>query len=132
MATLIVNGAYFDVEPGSRLVLDIEENGVRIGHRCGGKGECTTCRVKFFEGEPEVMTMAEFERLHLEGLYGQVRLSCQIEVDHTMSVKPLMTAENQPEWNGDTGPEPDEIVEPEAIWYPKKLLEEEFEQSGGE
>lgn len=125
MSKLTINGETYDVEPGERLVLAIEQSGVPIGHRCGGKARCTTCRVKFLEGEPTVMTEAEYDKLHLEGLYGEVRLSCQVVCDHDMSVQPLMTAENQPEWEGDTGPEPNPVVEPEAVWYPIRMLETE-------
>jgi hypothetical protein len=39
-----------------------------------------------------------------------------------MSLTPLMTAENQPEWNGDTGPEPAPVVTPEAVWFPKEEI----------
>lgn len=124
MPKVTVNGNTFEVEQGKRLVLALEENGIRIGHRCGGKAKCTTCRVEFLEGEPDVMTPAEYAKLHERGLFGQYRLSCQIEVDHDMSVQPIMTAESQPEWNDDTGPTPDPEVQPEAIWYPITSLSE--------
>jgi ferredoxin len=49
----------FDVEPGQRLVLAIEQHGVDILHACGGNARCTTCRVEFASGEPGRMTKAE-------------------------------------------------------------------------
>ncbi|HEX2979583.1 MAG TPA: 2Fe-2S iron-sulfur cluster-binding protein [Anaerolineaceae bacterium] len=118
MPKLTIDGKTVDVEAGTRLVLAIAESGVPIGHRCGGKGQCTSCRVKFEAGEPGVMTDAEFDLLVEENLFGEARLSCQIEVDHDMVVHPIMTVENQPQWAGDAGPEPEELVEPEAVWYP--------------
>ena len=46
-----------------RLVRAIEGNGVDILHRGGGNARCTTCRVQFFAGEPDRMTVAEYDRL---------------------------------------------------------------------
>ena len=116
MPILTINGKSHTVESGKRLVLAIEEAGVRIGHRCGGNARCTTCRVEFEEGEPEQMTKAEFERLQAADLYGKVRLACQITCDHDMSVRPVMTDQNQPNWGGDTGPAPKEQITPEPEW----------------
>lgn len=124
MPTIQVEGKSFQVEQGKRLVLAIEENGIRIGHRCGGNAKCTTCRVEFQEGEPQKMTAAEYAKLKERELLGQARLSCQIICEHDMSVTPLMTAENQPAWNGDTGPTPAAEVKPEPVWYPLDTLKE--------
>lgn len=118
MPRLIVNNQEFEAETGERLVLAIARLGFAIGHRCGGVGECATCRVQFLEGEPDVMTEAEYNELVEANLLGKARLSCQIEVDREMSVKVIETAQNHPEWHGDPGPEVGELVEPEAVWYP--------------
>ena len=61
MPKLTIDGKTSEVQAGQRLVLAIKEAGVPIGHRCGGKGECTSCRVEFTQGEPNLMTDAEFE-----------------------------------------------------------------------
>ena len=109
-----------EVEEGTRLVRAIEDCGVDVGHRCGGQSKCTTCRVKFEEGEPQVMTEAEYEKLTDIGQYGEMRLSCQIVVDRDMTVQPLMTVEDQG-WD-DAGPEPSILVEPATEWYPIEKL----------
>lgn len=116
MPKLTINGKNFDVEAGKRLVLAIEECGINIGHRCGGYARCTTCRVEFESGEPNTMTQAEYTKLEERDLLGKARLSCQITCDHDMSVRPLLTLESEG-WS-DTGPEPEETVTPEAIWFP--------------
>ena len=121
MRRLTIDGRTAEVPEGQRLVLAIEAQGVHIGHRCGGHARCTTCRVEFLSGEPDTITKAEYAILTARGLYGQYRLSCQIVYDHDMSVRPLMTLENQP-WS-DTGPTPEPTVTPEASWYPKQDLE---------
>ena len=121
MPKLTVDERTSDVPQGQRLVLAIEEQGVNIGHRCGGKARCTTCRVAFRSGEPDTMTRAEYKRLKARELLGQYRLACQIVVDHDMSVHVPMTLESEG-WT-DTGPAPDATVIPEAHWYPREELE---------
>ena len=88
MPTLTVEGyATVAVDDGMRLVNAIEQRaGVDILHACGGNARCTTCRVEFVSGEPARMTQAEQARLAEKGLSG-VRLSCQIECDHDMTVQ---------------------------------------------
>ncbi len=120
MPKLTINGKAVEVADGKRMVLAVEESGVNIGHRCGGNARCTTCRVKFLEGEPEQMTRAEYEKLRDRDLLGQFRLSCQIVCDHDMSAEPLMTLESEA-WS-DTGPAPQPTVRPEAKWYPIEQL----------
>lgn len=106
-----------EVAEGTRLVHAIEDAGIDIGHRCGGYAKCTTCRVEFLDGEPEKMTEAEASKLTERELTG-VRLSCQIEVDRDMRVRPVMTVENQG-WD-DPGPEPEERITPEPLWIRKE------------
>lgn len=104
----------FEVPAGTRLVRALEANGVDILHRCGGYARCTTCRVTFSAGEPEQMTQAEYNKLKLQGLLGQVRLACQILVDRDMQLRPLMTIQNS--GLADPGPEPKEDVTPTPQW----------------
>ena len=52
MPKLTIEGTgTFDVQEGTKLVLAIEDNGVNILHRCGGKARCTTCRVEIIAGD---------------------------------------------------------------------------------
>lgn len=119
----IVGFGTCEVAEGTRLVKAIEACGVDIGHRCGGFARCTTCRVEFIEGEPDLMTRAEYEKLKESGLFGKVRLACQIVVDRDMTVKPLMRVSEQG-WS-DPGPEPEDSVTPEAVFIPISELERE-------
>ena len=107
----------FEVESGTRLVRAIEGNGVDILHRCGGFARCTTCRVEFIEGEPDTMTVAEREKLKDKGLLGEIRLSCQVVVEHDMSVRVINTLATS--GLEDPGPEPEATVTPEPVWEPK-------------
>ena len=91
-------------EAGRKLVLVIEDGGVDILHRCGGKAKCTTCRVEVLEGDAGEMQEAERNRLAMEtGLAENVRLSCQVHVQGDMHVRVL----NQSSVRGlDPGPRP--------------------------
>ncbi len=121
MPKLTVAGQTVDVADGTRLVLAIEASGVEIGHRCGGHARCTTCRVAFAEGEPAMLTRAEYDKLSERGLLGQYRLACQIVCDHDMSIAEVaMTKENQG-WT-DTGSAPEPTVTPDPTLYSMDLL----------
>ena len=103
-----------DVEEGKRLVLAIEQDaGVDILHACGGNARCTTCRVEFVSGEPTKMTRAEKEKLAERQLTG-VRLSCQIQCEHDMTVRAIsrLAGSGRP----DPGKTPEPTIQPPPEW----------------
>jgi ferredoxin len=103
-----------DVQEGKRLVNAIETDaGVDILHACGGNARCTTCRIEFVSGEPTRMTKAEKTRLGEKGLTG-VRLSCQIECDHDMTVRAIsrLAGSGRP----DPGQTPEPTIQPPPEW----------------
>ena len=103
-----------EVEAGKRLVLAIEQDaGVDVLHACGGNARCTTCRVEFISGEPTKMTQAERDKLAERGLTG-VRLSCQIQCEHDMSVRAIsrLTGSGRP----DPGRTPEPTIQPPPEW----------------
>mgnify|MGYP006273439529 CR=1 FL=1 len=114
MPTLTIGEVSKAFPDGTRLVNAIEALGVDVGHRCGGRARCTTCRVTFEDGEPEAITEAEAEKLIEKGLFGEARLSCQIVLDRDMTVTPAMTLQSEG-WS-DTGPAPAETIEPDPTW----------------
>ena len=106
-----------EVEAGKRLVLAIEEDaGVDVLHACGGNARCTTCRVEFIAGEPDMMTEAERAVLASRGLSG-VRLSCQIPCAHDVTVRAIsrLTGSGRP----DPGPKPAREITPPPVWGSK-------------
>ena len=119
MPKLTIDGQTIEVTADKRLVSAIEESGVNIGHRCGGRARCTTCRVEFDAGEPDAITQAELDKLKERDLYGQYRLSCQILCAQDMSVRPVMTLENQEGWT-DTGQTPQSEIEPDPVWLSRQ------------
>jgi ferredoxin len=115
MPKLTVDGVGgFDVPPGKRLVLALEQDaGIDQLHACGGHARCTTCRVEFVEGEPPRMTVAERDVLRARGLTS-VRLSCQILCDHDMTVRAISRLAGS--GRKDTGSQPATEIEPPPEW----------------
>jgi ferredoxin len=112
MPKLTVDGVTFDVLQDKRLVLALtDEAGVDQLHACGGNARCTTCRVEFVAGEPEMMTKAEKDVLAARLLTG-VRLSCQIRCDHDMSVKAISRFAGS--GRKDSGKRPEDAIQPSA------------------
>jgi ferredoxin len=119
MPKLTVEGVgQFDIPPGKRLVLALEdEAGVDQLHACGGNARCTTCRVEFVAGEPDRMTAAEKQVLAARGLSG-VRLSCQILCDHDMTVRVISRLAGS--GRKDAGNRPADDIYPQPVqWAPK-------------
>ena len=129
MPTVTAEGRSVQVDPGTRLVLAIEALGIEIGHRCGGKARCTTCRVTFEAGAPDTYTRAEYLKLRDSGLLAPtdgsepVRLSCQVLVEHDMTVRVLKT--KQSEGWPDTGPAVGSDLIPEPERFARATLEAE-------
>jgi len=100
----------FDAAPGTRLVLALEDAGVDILHRCGGKARCTTCRVEVLKGDPGPMTDRERKRLsRVADATPATRLSCQVLVRDDLSVR---VVNRLSETNlDDPGPRPSDMLE---------------------
>ena len=115
MPKLTVEGfAPVDVESNKRLVLAVEQDAhVDILHACGGNARCTTCRVEFVSGEPTKMTKAEKTKLEERQLSG-VRLSCQILLEHDMTVRAIsrLAGSGRP----DPGKTPEPTIQPPPEW----------------
>ncbi len=120
MPKLTVQGVgTFDVPAGKRLVKALVEDAQTDQlHACGGFSKCTTCRVKFIEGEPEKMTEAEKETLRVrEVTEDGVRLSCQIACDADMTVEVISRLEGS--GRKDQGGAVADEIEPEPVWTTK-------------
>ena len=103
-----------DVEEGKRLVLALEQDAhVDQLHACGGNARCTTCRVEFVDGEPDVMTVAERDKL-IQKAVPHIRLSCQIRCDRDMTVRAISRLEGS--GRPDAGPAPEAGITPEPQW----------------
>ncbi len=118
MPMLTVEGAgQYEVAEGKRLVLAlVEDAGIDQLHACGGNARCTTCRVEFVEGEPAQITVAERDVLAAKGLSG-IRLSCQIECNHDMTVRVISRLEGS--GRKDAGHMPASEITPPVVWIEK-------------
>lgn len=115
----IQGGGQFDIPAGTRLIKALtEEAGTDQLHACGGHARCTTCRVKFIEGEPEKMTEAEKEILRVREVNDPaVRLSCQILCESDMTVELISRLEGS--GRADQGSPVADQIEPEPVWTTK-------------
>lgn len=115
----VENVGTFDVPAGKRLVNAlVEEAGTDQLHACGGVSRCTTCRVEFLEGEPEQITAAEKETLRVrEVTEPGVRLSCQINCDHDMTVRVISRLEGS--GRKDQGGAVADEIQPAPEWTTK-------------
>ncbi|MGG0240562.1 2Fe-2S iron-sulfur cluster-binding protein [Bacillus rhizoplanae] len=106
MPKITVSGTgTFEVEAGTKLVLALEDNGVNILHRCGGKAKCTTCRVEILDGDFCEPNQVEKRAFAEKGVEDYLRLSCQVYVNADMTVRPILTVETS---GMDAGPRPAE------------------------
>ena len=119
MPTLTVEGVgTFEAPQGKRLVLAlVDEAGVDQLHACGGNARCTTCRVEFVAGEPDMMTVAEKSVLSARGLAG-VRLSCQISCEHNMTVRAISRFAGS--GRKDAGKRPEDAIQPQPVEWVEK------------
>ena len=107
----------FEVPEGKRLVLALEQDAkIDQLHACGGQARCTTCRVEFFDGEPDRMTVAERDVLAARGLSG-IRLSCQILCTQDMKVRAISRLAGS--GRKDAGHAPATEIEPPPQWTNK-------------
>ena len=84
--------------PQGASVLQISRRaGIRHASVCGGRGRCSTCRVRIVRGLERLPTSSEAEQrvLRRVGAPPNVRLACQLRPTHDLSVVPLLPARAQ-------------------------------------
>src|SRR5262245_17458100 len=77
----------FSVEPGTTVLRGAHAHGVDITATCGGRGRCTSCRVKFMAGAPPPGTIMDALQLGEAQVREGYRLACQIRVNQAMAVQ---------------------------------------------
>jgi ferredoxin len=82
----------FEATAGRKLVLELEDNGVDILHRCGGNARCTTCAIEVTAGNAGEIGETEAGGLAAKGIGGAIRLSCQIHCEGDLAFKVLKQA----------------------------------------
>jgi uncharacterized 2Fe-2S/4Fe-4S cluster protein (DUF4445 family) len=75
------------VASGTRILTAAHDAGVDITATCGGRGRCTSCRVKFVEGTIPPPTIMDEVQLGDDLVREGYRLSCQCAVTEPVSVQ---------------------------------------------
>ena len=89
------DGRSFRVTPGASVLETLRENGVPHASVCGGRGRCTTCRVRIADDQiahvapPNPIETAALRRMDFPA---GVRLACQISPSADLAVTPLLPA----------------------------------------
>ena len=74
----------------SKTVLNImHENFIEWMHACGGKGRCTTCKMKILDGQDQLSALSAFEQKMRQNfrLKTDERLACQCFVSGDVIVE---------------------------------------------
>jgi adenylate cyclase len=87
------NGRRISVPPGLSVLEISRESGIAHASVCGGRGRCSTCRVRILSTGPQPpATEAESRVLRRLRLPTDVRLACQLRPTADLTVTPLLPA----------------------------------------
>jgi adenylate cyclase len=85
-------GQLVEIQPGSTILEASRSAGIPHASVCGGRGRCSTCRVRVSEGLERLPAVSEQERKVLErvGAPPNVRLACQTRPTANVAVVPVL------------------------------------------
>ena len=91
------HGALVRAPAGLSILEASRSGGVSHFSACGGKGRCSTCRVRVISTdgplpEPSTMERATLQRIHADS---DVRLGCQLRPKHSLNVALLLASKQQ-------------------------------------
>jgi uncharacterized 2Fe-2S/4Fe-4S cluster protein (DUF4445 family) len=75
------------VPPGSSVLRAAHAAGLDVTATCGGRGRCTSCRIKFVSGTPPPPTLGDEVQLGAEQVREGYRLACQCHPGETATVQ---------------------------------------------
>ncbi len=76
------------VAPGTTILKAAHAGGVDITATCGGRGRCTSCRIKFLAGLPPPPTIMDEVQLGADLVREGYRLACQCVLHEAVTVQP--------------------------------------------
>ena len=87
-----VNGQLLNGSPGQTILEIIRNHSIPHASLCGGRGRCTTCRVRVGEGCLDLESPSALEKFALDriGAAPNVRLACQTRPRLPVQITPLM------------------------------------------
>ena len=80
---------------GTTLLKAAHDGGVDVTATCGGRGRCTSCRIKFVAGTTPPPTLADEVQLGDELVRDGYRLACQCRLDEPLTVELAPPLEEQ-------------------------------------
>ncbi len=89
---VLINDKEMKVDQGISVLAASMQAGIKHMHLCGGRGLCSTCRVRVLEGADQLSEMTAFERLSLRGhlsFAADVRLACQAKVQGPVKLETI-------------------------------------------
>jgi len=91
------NGQTLTAPQGASVLQISRRAGIQHASVCGGRGRCSTCRIRIVRGLELLPASSEAEQrvLRRVGAPPNVRLACQLRPTHDLSVVPLLPARAQ-------------------------------------
>ena len=88
-----VNGRELKGAPGQTVLEIIRNHSIPHASLCGGRGRCTTCRVRVGAGAQQLERPSPLEQFALTriGAAPNVRLACQTRPTHPLQISPLVS-----------------------------------------
>jgi adenylate cyclase len=88
------SGQRVSVPKGTSVLEASRIGGIPHFSACGGRGRCSTCRIRVTEGLKQLPPVAAVEATTLLRIHAapDVRLACQLRPSHSLSVLPLLAA----------------------------------------
>ena len=92
------NGKKVEIVPGMTVLEASREANIPHASVCGGRGRCSTCRVRCGPGSEHLPepSAEEAKVLQRVGAPEGVRLACQIRPSHSLTITPLLPAATGP------------------------------------
>ena len=89
-----VNGRTIPIHPGATILETLDEHGIPHASVCGGRGRCTTCRIKVLDGAAALPAPGAIESRALAriGAPPDCRLACQTRPTADVTIVPLLSA----------------------------------------
>ncbi|MGH6959354.1 MAG: adenylate/guanylate cyclase domain-containing protein, partial [Dongiaceae bacterium] len=92
IAVIYPDGRRVEIQPGTTILEASRQAGIPHASVCGGRGRCSTCRVRISEGLDRLPPASEAERRVLQrvGAPPNVRLACQSRPTANIAVVPVL------------------------------------------
>lgn len=89
---ILPNGRSLPILTGATVLEALRDHGVPHASICGGRGRCTTCRVRITSGLDQLdpPSTLEAKALARSGVSADTRLACQIRPHHDVAILPLL------------------------------------------